>query len=75
MLLVMRTKLPISLWTLAILHATILIRIRLSAYHKYSSLQLVFGQKLNIFHLRIIDCVVYILIAPSQCTKMSSKED
>ena len=41
--LIMRTELPISVWGHVILHAASLIRIRPSAYHKYSPLQLAFG--------------------------------
>ena len=48
-LLIMRTKLPISIWGHAILHTAALIRIRPSAYHEYSPLQLAFGQDPNIF--------------------------
>ena len=66
----MRTKLPISVWGHAILHAASLIRIRPSAYHKYSPLQLAFGQEPNIFHLRIFGCAIYVPIAPPQRTKM-----
>ena len=68
--LLMKTKLPISSWRHAILHATSLVRIRPTAYHKYSPLQLVFGQQPNIIHLRIFGCVVYVPIAPSQRTKI-----
>ena len=68
--LIMRTKLPISVWDHAILHAASLIRIRPSAYHKYSPLQLAFGKEPNIFHLRIFDCAIYVPIAPPQRTKM-----
>ena len=57
----------------AILHAVALIRIRLSAYHEYSPLQLTFGQESNISHLRIFDCAVYVPIAPPQRTKMGSQ--
>ena len=66
----MRTKLLISVWGHAVLHAAALIRIRPSAYHEYSPLQLAFGQELNIFHLRIFGCAVYVPIAPPQRTKM-----
>ena len=69
-LLIMRTKLPISVWGHAILHAASLIHIRPSAYHKYSPLQLAFGQEPNIFHLKIFGCAIYVPIAPSQRTKM-----
>ncbi|RYE23962.1 MAG: hypothetical protein EOP45_06335 [Sphingobacteriaceae bacterium] len=68
--LIMRTKLPTSIWGHAILHAAALIRIRPSAYHKYSPLQLAFGQVPNISHLRIFGCAVYVPIAPPQRTKM-----
>ena len=68
--LIMRTKLPISVWGHAILHAASLIRIRPSAYHKYSPLQLAFGQEPNISHLRTFGCAIYVPIATPQCTKM-----
>ena len=66
----MRIKLPISVWGHAVLHAASLIRIRPSAYHKYSPLQLAFGREPNISHLRIFGCAVYVPIAPPQRTKM-----
>ena len=68
--LIMRTKLPVSIWGHAILHAVSLIRIRPSAYHTYSPLLLAFGQEPNISHLRIFGCAVYVPIAPPQRTKM-----
>jgi hypothetical protein len=68
--LLMKTKLPISAWGHAILHAASLVRIRPTAYHKYSPLQLVFGQQPNIFHFRIFGCAVYVPISPPQRTKM-----
>ena len=68
--LIMRTKLPVSVWGHAILHAASLIRLRPSAYHKFSPLQLVFGKEPNISHLRIFDCAVYVPIVPPQQTKM-----
>ena len=46
------------------------IRIRPSAYHKYSPLQLAFGQEPNISHLKIFSCAIYVPIAPPQRTKM-----
>ena len=48
----------------------ILVHIRPSTYHKYSSFQLVYGHQPNIYHLRIFGCVVYVFV-PSQNTKMS----
>ncbi|KAJ9541050.1 hypothetical protein OSB04_027556 [Centaurea solstitialis] len=68
--LIMRTKLPVSIWGHAILQAASLIRIRPSAYHTYTPLQLAFGQEPNISHLRIFECAVYVPIAPPQRTKM-----
>jgi hypothetical protein len=58
----MRTKLLISAWEHVVLHATTVIRIRPTAYHKCSPLQLVFGNESNISHLRIFGCAVYVLI-------------
>lgn len=68
--LLMRSKIPVSAWGHAILHAVALIRIRPTSYHKYSPLQLVFGEEPNISHLRIFGCAVYVPIAPPQRTKM-----
>ena len=68
--LLMRTKLPIIAWGHAILHAAALVRIRPTSYHKFSPLQLAFGQEPNISHLRIFGCTVYVPIAPPQRTKM-----
>ena len=66
----LRTKLPISAWGHAILHAAAIIRIRPTSYHKFSPLQLAFGQEPNISHLRIFGCAVFVPIAPPQRTKM-----
>jgi hypothetical protein len=60
----MKSKLPTSVWGHAILHAASLVRIRPSAYHNYSPLQLVYGIPPNIFHLRIFGCAVYVPVAP-----------
>jgi len=68
--LLMKANLPMTTWGYAILHAAVLIRIRLTNYHKYSSLQLVFGQQPNISHLRIFGCVVYVPISPPKRTMM-----
>jgi len=70
----MRTKLFVSTWEHVVLHAAILICIRPTTYHKFSSLQLVFVHKPNIFHLRIFGCAVYVPIYPPQCTKMGPKK-
>ena len=45
-------------------------RIKPTSYNTYSPLQLAFGGKLNISHLRTFDCAVYIPSAPPQCTKL-----
>jgi len=41
-LLLMRANLPMATWGYAILHATILIHIKATSYHKYSIMQLGF---------------------------------
>ena len=66
----LRTKLSISAWGHAILHAAAIIRIRPTSYHKFSSLQLAFGQEPNISHRRIFVCLIFVPIAPPQRTKM-----
>jgi len=66
----MKSKLPVSAWGHAILHAASLVRIRPTSYQKYFPLQLAFGQPPNIFHFRIFGCAVYVPIAPPQRTKM-----
>ena len=68
--LLMKSKLPPSAWGHAILHAATLIRLRPSANHEQSPLQLVFGKEPNISHLKIFGCSVYVPIAPPQRTKM-----
>ena len=68
--LLMKSKLPISCWGHAILHAAALIRIRPTSYNKTSPLQLVFGHIPNISHIRIFGCAVYVPITPPQRTKM-----
>ncbi|KAL0549471.1 hypothetical protein IC582_013954 [Cucumis melo] len=66
----MRATLPLSIWGNAILHAASLIRIRPTSYHKYSPIQLAYGQEPNISHLQIFCCAVYVPIFPPQRTKM-----
>lgn len=68
--LIMRSKLSSTTWGHAILHAATLIRLRPTAYHKFSPLQLVSGREPNISHLRIFGCAVHVPIAPPQRTKM-----
>lgn len=61
--LLLQTKLPVSAWGHAVLHAATLIRLRPAAYHQYSPLQLVLGHQPDISHLRIFDCAVQVPIA------------
>jgi hypothetical protein len=68
--LLMKTKLHVSAWEHAILHAASLVRIKPTTYQKYSSLQLAFGQPSNISNFCIFGCTVYVQIAPPQRTKM-----
>jgi len=68
--LLMRSSLPSSAWGHAILHAAALIRLRPTAYHKYSPLQLVSGREPNLSHLKVFGCAVYVPISPPQRTKM-----
>jgi len=68
--LLMRSKLPVSAWGHAILHAATLVRIRPTNYHTYSPLQLTFGREPNISHLRTFGCAVYVPVAPPYRSKM-----
>ena len=68
--LLMKSELPTTVWGHSILHAASLVHLRPTHYNKYSLSQLVLGHELNIVHLQIFECVVYVLVAPSQCTKM-----
>ena len=62
--LLMRSRLPVSAWRHAILHAARLIRIRPSSEHKYSPSQLLTGHEPNVSHLKTFGCAVYVPIAP-----------
>jgi len=68
--LLMKANLPMTTWEYIILHVAVLIRIRPTSYHKYSHLQLVFGQQPHISHLRIFRCVIYVPISPPKRTMM-----
>ena len=72
--LLMKCNLPSSAWGHAILHAAALIRLRPTAYHKFSPLQLVSGREPNLSHLKIFCCAVYVLISPPQRTKMGPQK-
>ncbi|XP_076925963.1 uncharacterized protein LOC143588946 [Bidens hawaiensis] len=68
--LLMRCKLPSSAWGHAILHAASLIRLRPTADHEYSPLQLVSGREPSLSHIKLFGCAIYVPIPPPQCTKM-----
>ncbi|KAJ9561775.1 hypothetical protein OSB04_006935 [Centaurea solstitialis] len=72
--LVMRTNLPTSAWGYAMLHAALLIRFRPTASQPFYTYQLVTGYEPDISHLYIFGCVVYVPIAPPQCTKMGPQK-
>ena len=73
--LLMKTKLPTSTQGHAIMHVAALVRIRLTTYHEYSSSRLVFGKQLDISHLPIFGCALYVPIAPTQRTKWVPNDD
>ena len=68
--LLLRTKLPLSAWGHALLHAGNLIRLRPIGDHVFSPLQIVSESQPNISHLRVFGCVVYVPIPPKQRSKM-----
>ena len=61
----MKTKLPLSAWGHAIIHAAHLIRLRPTTNHDLSPLHFAKSYQPNISHLRIFGCVVYVPIAPT----------
>ena len=67
--LIMRTKLTVTVWDHAILHAATLICLRSGADHKYTPYQLAIGKEPNISHLKIFGCAVYVPISSPQRTK------
>ncbi|XP_074346917.1 uncharacterized protein LOC141685728 [Apium graveolens] len=71
--LLLKAKLPTSIWGHAILHAANIIRIRPTSYNQHSPLQLVLGQVPNISHFKIFGCAVYVPIAPPQRSKMGAQ--
>ena len=66
----MKTKLPLSAWGHAIIHAAKLIRLRPTANQDLSPFQLVLGYQPNISHLRVFGCAVYVPIAPTHQPKL-----
>ena len=68
--LLLKTKVPLSAWGHAIIHAANLIRLRPTANHDLSPLQLAKDYQHNISHLRVFGCVVYVPIAPTHRPKL-----
>ena len=68
--LLLRTKLPLSAWGHALLHAGNLIRLRPIGDHDFSPSQIVSGSQPNISHLHVFGCAVYVPIPPKQRSKM-----
>jgi hypothetical protein len=68
--LLMKYNLSSSALGHTILHVAALIKLRPTAFHKFSPLQLVSGREPNLSHLKIFGCAVYVPISPPQRTKM-----
>ena len=68
--LLLNTKLPLSAWGHAIIHATNLIRLRPTTNQNLSQLQCVLGYQPNISHLHVFGCTVYVPLAPIHRTKL-----
>ena len=68
--LLLKTKLHLSAWGHAIIHAANLIRLRPTANHDLSPLQLAKGYQPNILHLRVFGCAVHVPIAPTHRPKL-----
>ena len=67
--LLLKSKLPLSAWGHASIHAANLIRLRPTANHDLSPLHLAKGYQPNISHLRVFGCAVYVPIAPTHRPK------
>ena len=63
--LLLNSKLPLFAWGHAIIHDANLILFRPIANQDLSSLELVLGYRLNISHLRVFGCAVYVPLAPT----------
>ena len=68
--LLLKTKLPLLAWGHAIIRAANLIRLRPTANHNLSPLQLAKGYQPNISHLQVFGCVVYVPISPRHRPKL-----
>ena len=73
--LLMKSNLPSSAWGHAILHAAALIRLRPTAYHKYSPLQLVSGREPNLSHLKFLVVLYMFQFLLHNAQKWDLKED
>ena len=71
--LLLRTKLPLSSWGHALLHAGNLIHLRPIGDHDFSPLQIVSGSQPNLSHLRVFGCAVYVPIPLKQRSKMGPR--
>ena len=69
--LLLNTKLPLSAWGHAIIHAANLIRLRPTTNQDLSPLQLILGYQPNISHLRVFGCAVYVPLEPTHQTKLN----
>ena len=63
--LLLNTKLSLSTWGHAIIHAVNLIHLRSTSNQDLSPLQLVLGYQPNISHLRAFGCTIYVPLAPT----------
>ena len=62
--LLLKTKLPLSAWGHAIIHAAHLIRLHPTTNHDLSPFKLAKGYQPNISHLQIFGCAVYVPVGP-----------
>lgn len=72
-LLMIRTKFQIASLDYAIIHTTMLVRLRPVTIQPYSTLQLIPRYEPDISHIHVFGCAVYVSIAPSIPTKMCPK--
>ena len=72
--LVMRTKLPVSAWGYAILHAAALVRLRPMATQSLSAYQLVTEYEPDVSHLRVFGCLVNVPIEPPKRSKFGPQK-
>ena len=68
--LLLKTKLPLSAWGHAIIHAKKLIRLCPTVNQDLSPLQLALGYQPNISHLCIFGYAIYVPISPTHRTKL-----